>query len=188
MRKTQVALVTGLAALVLAGCGGGGGGDNKVASISSPPSTSAAKDVTGNGGKADPEREKQMLQFAKCMRDNGVDMPDPKPGSGGMGVTLAVPGDSAGGADKMSKAQDACKQFLPNGGQPKALSPQELDEARKQAKCMRDHGVDMPDPSPNGRGAIAAPQGGDMAKMEAAMKACGFGDAAMPAAPVEGSK
>ncbi|HEY3710224.1 MAG TPA: hypothetical protein VGL64_12665 [Amycolatopsis sp.] len=186
MRKRQVAVVAGLAALLLAGCGGGGGGADKVASISSPPSTSAAKDAAGGGEKADPEQEKQMLQFAKCMRDNGIDMPDPKPGSGGM--SIALPAGGAGDMDKMTKAQDACKKFLPNGGQPKPLNPQQLDEARKRAQCMRDHGVDMPDPDGNHAGTINLGGSGDQAKTQAAMKACGFGDAGAPAAPAAGAK
>jgi hypothetical protein len=47
---------------------------------------------------------------------------------------------------------------------------------RKQAKCMREHGVDMPDPDPTGKGGmrIGGP-GDDPKKFEEAAKACGLG-------------
>jgi hypothetical protein len=110
------------------------------------------------------------------MREHGVDMPDPKPagdGSGGMAITLG--GD---GADrtKIDAAQNACKHLMPNGGEMKPPSAEELDKMRQQAKCMREHGIDMPDPDQSGKGAtrMGAP-GDDPKKFEAAAKACGMG-------------
>ncbi|MBB4688025.1 hypothetical protein [Amycolatopsis jiangsuensis] len=178
MRKSAVAALAGMAALVLSACGSGGDEGDKVASISSPPSSSAAGDTGGSGG-TDADREQAMLKYAKCMRDNGIDMPDPK--GDGQGVTIALPG--GGGDGKLEKASETCKHFLPNGGEPKKLSPQELDEAREQAKCMREHGVDMPDPNPDG-GARMMPgiKAGEQDKFSEAAKACGMGDAAPAAA------
>lgn len=42
----------------------------------------------------------------------------------------------------------ACQQFLPNGGAPDAVDPQELEGLRAYAACMREHGVEMTDPDP----------------------------------------
>ncbi len=166
--------ITGLvlgAALLLAGCGAKGDDASKVASISTPRSagTNAPAD---NSGKSD---EDKMRDYAKCMREHGIDMPDPKPAGegGGMAITLGGDGTDMG---KMEAAQKACKQLMPNGGEPKPMSPEELDKARQQAKCMREHGIDMPDPDPTGKGAmrIGGP-GDDPSKFEAAAKACGMG-------------
>lgn len=170
MRKHRIVGLALGAALLLAGCGSKGDEASKVASISTPPSSGAAS-ADNSSGKSDEDR---MREFAKCMRDHGVDMPDPKPGEGG-GMAITLGGDPAD-QGKMESAQKACKQFLPNGGEPKPLDPAELDKMRQQAKCMREHGIDMPDPDPTGKGAtrIGGP-GDDPAKFEAAAKACGMG-------------
>ncbi|MFI6505664.1 hypothetical protein [Nonomuraea typhae] len=66
------------------------------------------KGVMGDrGANADPEARDKMVKFAQCMRENGVEVPDPT-ANGGIMMT-AGPGDG----DKMKKAQEACKQFAP---------------------------------------------------------------------------
>jgi hypothetical protein len=116
-----------------------------------------------------------MREFAKCMREHGVDMPDPKPGPDGKGMSIGIQGDGAD-RSKIDAAQNACKHLMPNGGEMKPPSAEELDKMRKDAKCMRDHGVDMPDPDPSGKGTarIGGP-GDDPKKFEDAAKACGLG-------------
>ena len=58
----------------------------------------------------DPALADQMLKFAQCMRDHGVDFPDPVFSGGGM--SIQVGGAEAGGIDPTSKvfqaAQEAC--------------------------------------------------------------------------------
>jgi hypothetical protein len=91
------------------------------------------------------------------MRDHGVQMNDPDPNGGGFGFG----GGGGGGGGGFRANQDnpnfqtaitACRSQLPNGGAPPSLSPEQLDALRVFAKCMRDHGVDMPDPDPNAGG------------------------------------
>jgi hypothetical protein len=139
-----------------------------VASISGPSSSASAVKPADN--KSD---EDKMRDFAKCMREHGVDMPDPKPDGGGMAVTLGGDGTDR---TKLDAAQNACKHLMPNGGEMKPPSAEELDKMRRDAKCMRDHGIDMPDPDPSGKGAtrMGGP-GDDPSKFEAAAKACGLG-------------
>ncbi|WP_033288601.1 hypothetical protein [Amycolatopsis jejuensis] len=164
MRKTRLAIAgAGLALAVLTGCSSGDGG-SKVPSISTPNASSAP--AQAGGGKSDPVADKDaMRKFAKCMREHGVDYPDPDD-KNGMAVTLED-------AEKQKPALDACSKLLPNGGAPKKLSPEELDKQRKQAQCMREHGVDYPDPDPSGGALPAMPM--DDAKATDAMKACGLG-------------
>jgi hypothetical protein len=168
--RTRIAVAVIGAALLLGGCGAKTDDGSKVASISTPSQTGgpAAADTSG---KSD---EDKMRDFAKCMREHGVDMPDPKPaGDGGMAIALG--GDGAD-ASKIDAAQNACKHLMPNGGEMKPPSAEELDKMRKDAKCMREHGVDMPDPDPSGKGATRiGGVGDDPKKFEAAAKACGMG-------------
>ena len=171
MRKHRIIGLALGGALLLAGCGAKGDDASKVASITTPSSTGNAA-ADNSSGKTD---EDKMRDFAKCMREHGVDMPDPKPGPDGKGMSIAIGGD---GADqgKMEAAQNACKKLMPNGGEMKPPTAEELDKMRQQAKCMREHGIDMPDPDPTGKGAtrMGGP-GDDPAKFEAAAKACGMG-------------
>jgi hypothetical protein len=164
--------VTAAAAGVLltfaAGCAGGDGG-NKVASASSAqPAASQSSPAAADAGKKDEDR---MRDFAKCMRDHGVNVPDPQPDSDGR-MRIEVRGQ-AGDQSKMDAAQEACKRFLPNGGQPKKLEGKELDEALARARCMREHGVNVPDPDPNGGEVRIEGSPGDKSKVDEAIKACG---------------
>jgi len=65
------------------------------------------------GGKGpaadDPKARDQLLKFAQCMREHGIDMADPKPGQG---VDLRVP---KGSRAKLEAAQKACQKFQPGG-------------------------------------------------------------------------
>ena len=171
MRKHRIIGIALGGALLLAGCGAKPDDASKVASITTPSSTGTAS-ADNSSGKTD---EDKMREYAKCMREHGVDMPDPKPAGDGKGATIQLGGDGTDKA-KIDAAQEACKQFMPNGGEMKAPSAEELDKMRQQAKCMREHGVDMPDPDPTGKGAVSlGSPGDDPAKFEAAAKACGMG-------------
>ncbi|WP_194908767.1 hypothetical protein [Catenulispora rubra] len=160
MRKSIMIQTVAVAAVavVLAGCGGSSA--NKVASLSSPSPTSSAPPAPG-GGNADQAKELDQLRaYAKCMRDNGYDMPDPE----GAGMPGIKPDDP-----KFGPANDKCMSKLPNGGQPQPEDPAQLDKDRKWAKCMRDNGIDIPDPQPDA--GMALPDGGDP-KVQTALKAC----------------
>ena len=63
------------------------------------------------------ERQKfqeTMLEFAKCMREHGVDMPDPDIGEGGRGVFRAGPGKQPGAeaSKPFEEAEKACQPIL----------------------------------------------------------------------------
>jgi hypothetical protein len=108
-----------------------------------------------------------QLKYAKCMRDNGVDIPDPKADGSGS-IILGVGGDA-----KTQAATDKCKQYLPHGGEPEKMSPEALAAMVKYAQCMRKNGIDMPDPTAGGgmpAQAVGSPA--DQAKMDKADKAC----------------
>jgi hypothetical protein len=121
--------------------------------------------------------EERGRQFAQCMREHGVDMPDPDPNNGGGKVRI----EAGAGVDKekMQQALDACREFMPNGGERRELSPEDLEKLRQFAQCMREQGIDMPDPDPNGGGGIrirkngeGRPDAAEMERVEKAMEAC----------------
>ncbi|MEV5709882.1 hypothetical protein [Actinoallomurus sp. NPDC052274] len=133
--KTVAALVLAPALLLgLPACGSG----NKPANAQASASSDLAK----------------MRAFARCMRANGVDMTDPQSdGNGGIGG-IAVRGGSGKSQstddDTLKAAEAKCGRLRPKGGKPKKLSAADLAKLRAYAKCMRQHGVDMPDPNPDG--------------------------------------
>jgi hypothetical protein len=91
------------------------------------------------------DRAEQMRRFAQCMREHGVDMPDPDPNGGNVKVMTSA------GSGQGQAAIQACQAYLPSS----VLStpdPHQLEQLRQFAQCMREHGVDMPDPDPNSGG------------------------------------
>jgi hypothetical protein len=145
MRRTLLALIAALA--LLGGCAGekkegvATAGDVKT-------STSSEADQGDKGDKGDIAA--QSAKFAQCMRDNGVDMPDPQVDGDGR-VRMGGPAAGAADRDKAKAAHEKCKQHLPNGGEPPKLSDEDLDKMRKFSQCMRENGYpDFPDPQPEG--------------------------------------
>jgi hypothetical protein len=94
------------------------------------------------------------LAYARCMRENGVDMPDPvvTEESGGA-VSIDQQGGTPVSKEKMAAADGKCRHFMAAagpGGPNAQISAEDLDKMLQFARCMREHGVDMPDPDPNG--------------------------------------
>jgi len=144
-------------ALATAACGSSAGADAQVASAGG--GKASAKDALTK--KAD--AEKAGLDFARCMREHGVDMPDSQAGGGGfimVGPTDSSdsgPGEPMAGRalpEELAEADEACRHLLDDliqdGGGP--MDAEAQDKALAFAKCMREHGVDMPDPDFSGGG------------------------------------
>ncbi|MFD2797058.1 hypothetical protein ACFS27_26105 [Promicromonospora vindobonensis] len=103
-----------------------------------------ASGSTDGFGATDESFEEWRLAYTSCMREQGVDMPDPGP-DGGIEPSTD---------DGFMAADKACSEKL---GSPPAPSdgdePVQSDEERqaamlKLAACFRDNGVDLPDPKP----------------------------------------
>ena len=188
MRTPTTWKVRAASVLVLVGavsaCGSGGGSDG-VASLGSTGDGSAKSSRQSSTAKKDPQEA--FRAFAQCMREHGVDMPDPEvseDGGGGFTVGTPVGGDGAPGSnDAFQKANEACRKHLDGvvrGGDGKGPSGADLEKAKKQAlafaKCMREHGIDFPDPQFEGGGMIQiGPDGGidpNDPQFQSAMKQC----------------
>jgi hypothetical protein len=180
-KRWRLAVLAGLFTLVTA-CGGGEGDTNGVASIDEPDTTSSS----GAPEDGEPDID-QMRAFAKCMREHGIDVKDPDASGGGVGI--AVPAEGPDGKEKIDKANEACKQHLPNGGEPRKPTAEELDQAREMAKCLREHGIEVKEPTADDPGiSIGSGDGtdNDPEKVNKAMEECApegtvTGDRAEPA-------
>ena len=160
-----------LAAGVLAACGGGGGDDNSgddVASLDSDASSSTATSVEGSTPPLDPDEA--MLAFTECMRDHGVDMPDPQPAGDGEGRVITMQGEEMD-RERFEEAQEACEPLMEAVVGEIEHDPEREAEIREQmlefAQCMRDHGIDMPDPTFSDDGLVELGVGGDGSEIEA---------------------
>ena len=143
-------------------------------------------DTTGSGsGNAATDEKTKALKYAQCMRDNGVDMPDPTFGEDGSvrGGVMAMGKDDDPTA--FTEAQEACKEFQsPTSFDPD--DPKVVEERLEFARCMRDHGVDVPDPQA-GKGMAIDEGGVDDKTLQDALTACGKAGS-VPAAPAEGGR
>jgi hypothetical protein len=113
--------------------------------------TACGEEAAGGASSTQDRRsqaQEAMLDYAKCMRDNGVDVPDPQFNGGR--VTQRGP-DGNVPEDKLRAAEEACREHM------EKVEPPELSEEQKQemkdaalahARCMRKHGIEnFPDPT-----------------------------------------
>jgi hypothetical protein len=165
-----VGLVVALA-LVVTACGGDGDSNDGVVSLT--PTTAQSSESQGSGdsdGMSRKEREQALLKYARCMRENGVNLPDPVNGRFDLRA-------NRGQERKVAAAQEACRDILKNAA-PKLSEEQQAEvreAALKFAKCMREHGVDMPDPKFRAGGGVLVqmPPGTERdPDLESAQKAC----------------
>ncbi len=103
----------------------------------------------------DPEVQDAFVRYSRCMREHGIDMPDP----GAEGQTRIEIDDP----DAWEEAEEECRPIIEEVvGTFEPPSEEEQARMREQAlefsKCMREHGVDMPDPQfgENGEVSISA--------------------------------
>ena len=152
IRKTLLGIA--VLALVAAGCGGDDTADDGVASIedlSGATTTTVASQPNDTELALD---EEKVLAFAACMRDGGVDFPDPVVDSdGNVGFDLLAMRD-LGEVDEaeMEAAFESCFQHLEgvNFGFERVFETDFQDEVVVFAGCMRENGIDMPDPDFSG--------------------------------------
>ena len=76
MRKTTLAATLLTAAVLLAGCGSNEP-DSQVAS-----GTGAQPETTASRAPPSLSRDEMALKFTQCLREQGLNVPDPEPGKG----------------------------------------------------------------------------------------------------------
>ena len=129
-----------------------------VAVMAGPVSAQVASLQTpGPGSEESPapaeelEGQEGILQFVACLREQGIDVPDPQFGLdgtiiGGAAAFAAIDIMSAEFLDAAEACQDILAALQPE------LEPLELAERNEEllrfAECMRREGIDFPDPDP----------------------------------------
>ena len=169
-RGRFAAAAVALTAVLLAGCSSGG----HPAAVASLAGTSGPSGTTARHGPlTQAQRNALAVDFARCMRSHGVDMPDPQPtGRGGLSMDGPVNQNQA----VLRTAQQACDPLIQPIVSEKtahAADPQSIAKLLQFVRCVRQHGVpDMPDPT--AQGAISFPQGSDKTspQMRQAIQAC----------------
>src|SRR5919197_272475 len=118
-----VAVTAPFILLALAACGGGGSSDD-VASLGG-----SSQSGTNGTSTASKDPQEAMLAFAKCMREHGIDMPDPQFGAGGIVTQQGSSGDQGFDPDdpRFQAAQNACQPIVDkaarDAGLPKPAGP-----------------------------------------------------------------
>jgi hypothetical protein len=134
-RAFGVAIV---ALMALSACGGPAEGDG-VASAGGDANPAAEDTEQGTM-----DEEVRALAFAECMRANGVDMPDPAPGQGGLSEAfhgIQEDYDQATIDEALAACQDLLPQRAHEGGHDAARDEVEL----ALADCLREQGLEVPD-------------------------------------------
>lgn len=138
MPRVPTALAVVLALTALAGCGGATGG---AAAAASPSPTASA--------------QQDGVRWARCMREHGVQVDDP---SGGGPVRIG--GQDADSA-ALAAATKACRQYAPKADLDAAQQQQVQQQVLAFTRCMREHGVNLPDPQAKGDGSVVIGGPGD---------------------------
>jgi hypothetical protein len=137
--------------------------------------------------------ELAIADFEACMQEHGVDVQiaiagdGEGPSTGGFRAPPnsgeAQPNGGNGGEPPdekaLEEADQACRHLLPSGmmGDPNAtMDPEMADKLLDFSKCMRDHGIDFPDPQFEGGGVRIQMDEGmdpDSQAFKEAQEACG---------------
>ncbi|MEU7888492.1 hypothetical protein AB0B54_23570 [Microbispora bryophytorum] len=141
MRYLSIAAAAAVLAVTVTGCGGG---DDTAATT-----TTTTQAAAGGGSSAGPQ-----AAFTECLRKNGVTLPSGRPwgrpGGRPTARPTARPSGGFGGFRSMdpamSKAFEACRSLMPQGGRggfggQRGADPQAMQAFRT---CMKDNGAELP--------------------------------------------
>jgi hypothetical protein len=135
-RRRTLGAVAAVALLVLSACSASE--EDGVASAGgekNPPNPAANEEA------APLDEDAQALVFAECMRDNGVDMPDPAPGQQGLiDAFRAVSGNYSRAT--LQQAISACQDLMPQYAQEQHADD---DWQLELAECLREQGLEVSD-------------------------------------------
>lgn len=140
-------------ALLAAGCGGSSDEADAAPVIVVEDSGTTADDTTDGSAEvtgAAGTDEEQALAFAQCMRDDGIDFPDPTVNPDGSIDFFGANREQGGFAQDpgFTDAIESCgaliegASFLPEADD----FTEREDMLLEAAECLRDNGVDVPDP------------------------------------------
>lgn len=148
-----LAAAASIAVLALAGCGGGED-EPKVPTAATGAATAPAAGAAGkSGGDEVALFVQSRREYVKCLRENGVDAPDPDAkGNIDFGDNRALKKDPKfrAATEKCSDLLKPVPEAIERANQPK-LTAEQIKVKQRYAKCMQENGApDFPDPDPDG--------------------------------------
>ena len=156
----------------------------QVATLGTPPPDAEASAAPAEELSA----EDSMLAYAACMRENGVETDDPQFDINGDLISKPTY-DKGKEGETFQAASEACGDLLLalKPALDPALQAEQTENALRFAACMRDQGLDWPDPAPDGSKFAGSEVKVDKGSPEfaAAFEACGD-ELAVDAAEGEG--
>jgi hypothetical protein len=141
--------------------------------------------VASRGSDPDfsPDARDAALAYARCLREHGMDVADPAAGGADGQTGAAAVGDPSDATEQAAAA--ACAALLPAVGTQGARTADDEEAMREAmvafARCLREHGIDQPDPRflPGGGIDLGPAPAADGPTLENARRACahhgGFG-------------
>jgi hypothetical protein len=118
--------------------------------LSACGSSSSAAGGSSSGSSSSGAQFQARLDLAKCMRQHGINVPDPSAGGGPAGgggffrILRNYP------EAQIQAAMKACAQYQRKAFGQDNISPAQREQRRQQlvkfATCMRAHGINIPDP------------------------------------------
>jgi len=180
-------LLIAVAGLLASACGGSDGDGDGVATLEADETATTI--VDSDQPDTDVDSEQAMLDFAACMRDNGVDIEDPTVDASGnlqFGGFRPGPGEDQAEFDRdaIGDAMEVCGESLEGvalgiGGRGEVDFTELQDTLVEYAACMRENGYDMDDPDFSGAGPGSGGGGGAFGEIDpddpdfvAAQEAC----------------
>jgi hypothetical protein len=166
-QPSRLALLPMSAGLLLLAACGGDDSSSQVASLGTL--AGASTETTVSSG----DTQEQWLQFAQCMRDNGVDMADPTFDANGNIQGGFGPGSGVDFRDEATRtALQACQDMMPAGGPGGGGGGPQFDRTGIQESlnnftaCLRDQGLEVDDVAfgagPGGGGQGGPPADGSL--------------------------
>jgi hypothetical protein len=139
-RVVAVAVLAG-AAVLAAGCSSGPG-VTPVASLSGHAAASSPQALT------EAQSDQNMISFTRCMRGHGVQMPDPfhRPGHAGLSIDMPSRGPATNGAYAVCNHYIQANITAKQAGAAAQAAPH-LPALTRYAQCMRNHDINMLDPT-----------------------------------------
>jgi len=165
MKRLQYLAAFALAAsVILTGCGA----DTEDPQVASGSGAQPQSDGSASPAPENLSRDEKAIKYAQCLREHGLNVPDPEPGKG---FQLKVGPESGLSREQVDKAMEECKQYNPQGDA--APNPEQEENGREFAACMRKNGVEsFPDPKPGQRGIMIGPESGNDPDFDKAQQTC----------------
>jgi hypothetical protein len=134
-RRRTLGAFGAVALLILGACSRAEGND-----VASAGGEQNSTNPAATQSSAPLDEDAEALVFAECMRDNGIDMPDPGPGQQGLADAFeAVAGDY--GRATLRQAFSACQGLMPQYAQ----QQHEGEVMLELAECLREQGLEVSD-------------------------------------------